>query len=618
MSRRALRAADPSPGASLRGIVFDACYINSIPHTFGMLRHFGMPNRNRVLVSESANLNTAGLAAALRIDELEVLARRYPPYGRGHRTFYGLHILKARIEDRVRRFSPAAIAKGILHHPATHELRDLPFSTVGWDMLQDTCPCTDDGVVQNWVTVNGSSRCQSCGRSLGKIAAVPVPDDLRASLAFIAGLVDPDPAQQDKALEMLPPPVRGVSRTLLYDMVMNIARVVGADPDVSDFPIRTQALARACHTLMEWPRGLAHLDRAGECPAGVWDWVRRQYTILDTCSQTPNAPRPTAASSGPAMSPSATYVPSGSAGSVHSSFIGASAAARLCGVDESALKQAWDEGRFTQHVWVQGALRTRAFDPAEVIAVAPNLRVSGSRSLAASHLGLPVYGLEQLLEHGLFAPEPPGPALKQTVAHMEAARRFISKLEQARSDIEDAITFSTAIRHVSGRMKPWGAAFAAMLDGDIPFSILEGSASSFVGRILVRPDAVATLLALYEPASPKVTIERADRWMQSDALECLNGNVSAAELLNGLISTGTPRRKSYAVADVLRRASTGVTTSDLARRSCMEMRSIARVLTAEGVGQIAPGLWDRARAERIIRRHAGTGCLMLWDEERAL
>lgn len=60
--RQVRRPANAVPGASLRGIVFDACYDNRIPNTFGMLRHLGMPNRNRVLVSESVHLDAAGLA----------------------------------------------------------------------------------------------------------------------------------------------------------------------------------------------------------------------------------------------------------------------------------------------------------------------------------------------------------------------------------------------------------------------------------------------------------------------------------------------------------------------------------------------------------------------------
>ncbi len=604
MARRALRKADLFPGASLRGTVFDACLKNNIPNSFGMLQHFGMPNRNRVLVSESVHLDVAGLADALQIEKSEVVARRYPPHGRGHRSFFGLHVMKGRIEDRVRRFSPAAIRDGSLYHPATHELRDLPFSTVGWDMLQTICPCEEKGVQQNWVTVNGSSRCHSCGGSLGKIEPVPVPDELRDSLGFLAGLVDPDPVEQDAALAMLPPAIRGVDRTLLHDIVMNIARAASAEAETSDFLIRVRALAQACDAVMSWPEGLNDISFCQLCPENVRSWILRHYTVLDSCSQTVDFPRPPSlATVGPSAAPRRTYAPSGSSGKVKSAFIGAMAAARLGGVDETALKQAWDEGRFTKHVWVFGSLRVRAFDPSEVVAVAPLLRIAGSRSRAASYLGLPLYGLEQLLESRLFAPAPPSEGMKQTVTHLAAARDLVDRLKLNRSELGDTIPFVEAMRHVSGRMKPWGAAIAAMLDGDIAFMIQNVDVDTpIAGRLRVSARAIPTLIDLTDPRV-EMSIERADKWMQGDALECLNGNVSAPELLKGLVSSGTPKKRLYSVADVLERARMGVTTSDIARRFDYPIKNTAMLLDANRVNQIAPGLWSRERAERIVLSH---------------
>lgn len=597
MVRQARRAATLVPGASLRGVVFDACFDNRIPNTFGMLQHFGMPNRNRVLLSESPHLDTSGLAAALRIDETEVLSRRYPAHGRGHCTFFGLHVLKGRIEDRVRRFSPAAIADGVLHHPATHELRDLPFSTVGWDILQDTCPCTDKGVRQNWVTVNGSSRCQSCGGDLGRIAATPVPDYLRPSLKFIAGLVDPDPAAQEEALGMLPAAIRETDRTLLYDLVMNLARA-GSDGDGA--MERTAAIARACEAILQWPTGVADFIPSGDCMQHLWSWIRRTYAVLDVTGsrRRHSATAPTEASGGQ----TSRYAPSGSVGRISTDFIGAMAAARLGGVDEQGLKQAWDDGRFTQHVWVQGSRRIRAFDPAEVVAVAPTLRLAGTRATAARRLGLPGYGLEQLLEADIFSPAAPGNGLKQKEAHLNAARALEAEIERAVSAADGrTTTFLDAIRHVSGRRKPWAAAIAALLDGSIPFRLGTGPVrDGIAGRIVVSQNAIPVICSMSEHSTPKVVIQRADRWTGADSLECLNGYRQATELLDGLTSSGTRNKRLFAVADVIERAETGVTTYDLTRRSGLATTHIVAVLDSHGVGQIAPGLWERQTAERLI------------------
>lgn len=606
MARQARRAANLVPGASLRGLVFDSCFENRIPNTFGMLQHLGMPNRNRVFVSESPHLDTAGLATALRIDESEVLLRRYAPHGRGHCTFHGLHILKARIEDRVRRFSPAAIAAGVLHHPATHELRDLPFSTVGWDELQDSCPCEAEGVRQNWVTVNGTSRCHSCGGSLGRIPAVPVPEELRPSLEFIANLVDPDPVRQAVALGMLPAAIRGAGRTLLYDMVMNLARAISMKADAADFPTRVQALASACRALMLWPAGLSGTEPADGCPVHVWHWIRRTYSLMDVGSQrgSPRRPvQPDQATVAIGTPPALGYSPSGSRGRMRTGLIGAMAAARLCGVDEQALKQAWDAGRFTQHEWVLGALRVRAFDPEEVVAIAPLLRVAGTRGRAASHLGLPLYGLEQLLERAIFRPGRPGGGVRQSEVHMIAARALGAEIEGAASETRGpAIKFLDAIRHVSGRPKPWGAAVAALLDGTIPFSLGEGAVRhGIAGRLTVSRDAIPQLLAMRsDETRPTVAIERAERWSGIDALECLNGDKCAPELLAGLDRTGGRGKGLYLASEIIQRAAAGVTTFDLARRSGLGTTKVASRLMADGVPQIQVGLWKRCHAERVL------------------
>ena len=604
MARQARRAANLVPGASLRGLVFDGCYDNRIPHTFGMLKHFGMPNRNRVLVSESPHLNTVGLANALRIPEVEVVARRYPAVGRGHRDFFGLHVMKGRIEDQVRRFSPRAIAEGVLHHPATHELRDLPFSTVGWDILQDTCPCERGGVRQNWVTTNGCDRCHVCGGSLGKINAVGVADELKPTLALLASLVDPDPAQQRTATEMMPAAIRQADRTLVYDVIMNLAKAISTDVANSDPVSRTGALARACEAVLAWPTGFKRIERSLDCPTNVWDWTRRTYAILDGAGQSPAPVSPTSTAPAANQAAQSNYVASGSKGRISTQFISAMAAARLGGVDEQALKRAWDDGRFTKHEWVLGSLRVRAFDPAEVMIIAPKLRVTGSRTFAANHLGIPLYGIEQLLEARLFAPAAPGAAMKQTQAHLDEAMALGARIENAvATSVDEPISLADAIRHVSGRPKPWAAAIANLLDGTLPFIIRgDEKASGIVNRILVARRDVAMIAQLRHDLPPEIEIERADRWISGDALECLNGNKSAVGLLEGIEYIGSERRRLLPVHLVLERAAAGVTTFDLTRRTGIGTTRIVATLRKNHVVQLAPGLWERMRAEELTLR----------------
>jgi hypothetical protein len=277
-------------------------------------------------------------------------------------------------------------------------------------------------------------------------------------------------------------------------------------------------------------------------------------------------------------------------------------AARLSGVDEPALKQAWDDRKLTQHTWALGAQRIRAFDPAEVAAIAPKLRVFGCRKIIARELGLPLYGVEQLLEASLIAPDAPSSHAKQLEVHREAVRSFTALLEQKASSITgERIPFREAIRHVSGRPKPWAEAISAMSKSHVCFELTSDTrGKALVDRILVDRRAIRSFVAMNHNRQPATQIERCDWWSGSDALECLNGNRSAYDLLTGLGGKGDGVRKQYTVGEVLKRAATGVTTFDLTRRTGVATRCVADLLEKNRVPQIVPGLWHRHQAEALL------------------
>lgn len=600
MSRRALREATLVPGASLRGLVFDACAKNYIPNTYAVLRYFGMPNRNRVLVSESPHLDVSGLANALRIDPAEILLRRYPLCGQASRSFYGMSIAKTRIEYRVRRFSPAAIADNHLHHPATHELRDLPFSTVGWDILQTLCPCTDKGVRQGWITVNGTSRCDACGGSLGKIEPVPVPDHTKEPLALVAGLVDPNATVREAACGLLPLALQNTDRALLYDMIINLARATSSAEARQD-PIQwTEAIAASCSRLIDWPTVINDDIRSHDCSSNLWAWILRHHAILDVCEvQAGNDQSCSSRPLVPTASASPVYETSGSIGKVKTQFIGAMAAARLSNVDEHALKKAWDDGQFTQHVSARAGLRVRAFDPSEVLLIAPLLRVTRARSETAKYLGLPVYGVEQLLARRLLNPQTPNAEHNQSASYRRAADDLVAEFSvQDPNRYGKWVNLSDAVRHVSGRPKPWATIVESLLADRLPYILKTEGDLPFVRRIRVPEPFISFIANLTENSESLVVVNRAERWTQRDALELLNGNLSNPAPLDGLESTGT--RKLYRASDILERAKAGATTSDLARRFGYAVSLVTPLLRANKIPEIVPGFWQRSGAEEVL------------------
>lgn len=602
-ARRLLRPAAPVPGESLRGLVADTCARNQIPNTWGMLQYFGLKHRNRVDISESDEIDTAALAATLAISETELNARRYPSLGRSHRSFYGLQLNAGRIENRTRRFSPAAIAAGHLHHPAVHELRDLPFSPVGWDILQDMCPCEIEGVRQGWTRVNGTARCDSCGGRLDRLHPILVPDSCRSSLSLLVGLIDPDDAGRVAALKSLPESIRLADRNLLFDITVAIGKCAENDNDKS--PLRqTEALAEACEALLAWPHGLARVRRGSHVSASKWERTRRNYLVLDSVAGTASSGRDDSrgqASEAKTTAPlRATYQPSGQCGRVQQPYISAMAAARLVGVDEQALKQAWDDRLLTQHSWAQGSDRVRAFDADEVIALSPRLRRAKARARSAHLLGISIFGIEQLAAFGIFRPAAPDADRSQWDVHQAEALRLTDRLQNGAVErVERPNSLVEAVRHISGRPKPWGAIIRSLANAEIPYVYTENERVPLVKRIIISGESLALIQSMTFDRRAYADEVFEARWMQRDALECLNGDANAPRLLENLHSSGT-RPRWYLADEIETLARQGVTTSDLARRAKLSVSKSYRVLEGLNIAQVAPGLWDRQAAERAV------------------
>lgn len=599
--RRLLKPAPPIQGESLRGLVADACARNHIPNTFGLLQHFGLRHRNRVDVSESDDINTAGLAAALAIDEAEVDARRYPNAGRRYRCFYGLRLSSSRLENRIRRFSPAAIASGYLHHPAVHELRDLPFSLLGWDMLQESCPCTPGGSRQGWTRVNGTARCDICGGRLDHIEPIFVPDRLRPSLAVLVGMVDTAVSKRQSALSLLPASIQSADRKLLFDTTISLGEHVFKTGDGRSPMQKTEAIAKACEAILHWPHGMPNL-RPQSVRSANWEDARRNYLLLDKCQDAPLERTDGLSQSAQRLTdPKAIYQPRGRFGRVRQPFLSAMAGARLIGIDDIAVKQAWDDKLVTQHSSVLRGNRVRAFDPEELIRLAPRLRRAIPRARAARMLGISIFGIEQLSALGAFRPDAPSGDRGQAEAHLAETIRLIDLMQEAVSETVDGpIPLVEAVRHISGRPKPWGVILSNLLEGKVPYvCAAQESGTPLTKRISIPRERLPYIVSLRFDRNVYPDDEFEGRWRQSDALECLNGDVNAPELLTTLTSIGT-RPKWYLAAEVEELAANGVTTSDLARRANMDVKRIYLALDKAGVQQLAPGLWSRVAAERIV------------------
>lgn len=591
-TRRLLRSAAPVTGESLRGLVADACARNHISNTWGMLQHFGLLHRNRVDVSESAELQVVDLAVALGTAEYEIASRRYEMAAPGHRSFFGLQLNASRIENRLRRFSPAAIGAGCSYHPAVHELRDLPFSPLGWDLLRISCPCEPAGQRQGWTRTNGTARCDGCGGRLDRIEPILVPAELRPSLSFLAKLVDPDAGLRAAAMTMLPSCIRTADRNMLFDVITSLGNGLAKLDSAVNGLAACEGLARACDAVLQWPGGLTLVESKGPSQNERWARARRNYLMLDVCREEVDAVH---------SSPSkATYVPSGACGRVTNNCVSALEAARHAGIDEVALKEAWDQDLLTQHVRVVRGERVRAFDPDEVQAIAPQLRRAKARVRTAKLLGSTVFGVEQMIAMRLLQPGSPVGGRSQWEAHRQEAAHLIARLKRgAQDEVANPVRLSDAVRFISGRPKPWGPIFEMLLVGDLPYTWKEADSSPVTNQIVISSQHLAPLRSTAFDKAAFASENFESRWSQKDALDCINGYKNAVELLSPLAGSSTSPRH-FLATEVETLAQAGVTTSDLARRSATSVTRTLMILEKAGVPQLAPGLWQRDLAEPLL------------------
>lgn len=198
----------------------------------------------------------------------------------------------------------------------------------------------------------------------------------------------------------------------------------------------------------------------------------------------------------------------------------------------------WDVAalrHISRHFWIYNGARVRAFDPSEVLAFAPLLRIDRARSHAAFLLGVPLYGMEELIGRRLLLPNKPSPGVNQRKAHLDAALALVDQLiRYPQRQLAHPIKFTEAICYVSGRLKPWRAAIQKMLEGRLGFTVGKENSkgnSSIVKRMVVSMNSISSIIDLSN-SYPVEDIERADTWSQQDALECLNANRSVTDPLN--------------------------------------------------------------------------------------
>ncbi|KQN26052.1 hypothetical protein ASE86_07775 [Sphingomonas sp. Leaf33] len=591
--RRLDKQTPPMPGESLRGLVARACKRNDIPNSWGVLQHLGLLHRNSVIVSEHPGIDPAELAYALGVAEHEVVLRRYEPTVPGRVSFQGLELNVGRIEKRIRRFSPSALADPAQRfHRAVWELKDIPFCFVGWDMLQDRCFCEGDGIVQGWTrTLNGIEECDKCGDPLHRLEPFAVPPEIRPALSILQAIVDPHAEQRSSKPSDLPPALRDADRTQLYRLIIRLARALDADAEeqpIEEPARRLNGLHLACEALGRWPSGWESLQWHDATTRHAISELRQQWRTLAPSAFIVGAGDPAvqrqASTNKRKTMPAATDAPT---------VVGIRPAYELARLSPEVMLAVWENALVTQHVRTHGDRNLPAFDIAELDAFASAWHDRVEPDALSYRLGIPYYGLEQIVAIGTIVAD--GPALPGTGHHFRSAtiNDFLTRIsENAGADLSDPVPLKRIMESIGGRAKPWGPLVDMLHRAAVGYQLSDGIC--LVDSIRIdRCDADRVRSLAFERDDHTDLCFRSSM-VQRDALEILNVGVGGKRLLAKLEYQGTNPR-TYATVDVEKRAAAIMSIPELAARLGINWSSAHKRARLSGAKQIIPGGWDRTR-----------------------
>lgn len=219
---------------------------------------------------------------------------------------------------------------------------------------------------------------------------------------------------------------------------------------------------------------------------------------------------------------------------------------------------------------------------------------------------LPSYAIEQLIclgvIEGLTDPAIVNLRNEAMVPRSELDRlaRRLRKRARSGSPPSSAKSLRVLSHEIGGRLKPWGAIWKALIDGDLPFWTRGGGRSTqhiLVEPIVWKKFSVGSFDKKDFPDFPFKTFMN-----NCDLSEVLNLHpnetiaIRQAELIKPRAYKLTLR---YQIEDVLDLAARYVSATELVRRSEQVKKVVLRNLNEENV-KTRSCLWDRATAEAAI------------------
>ena len=514
---------------------------------------------------------------------------------------------------RTRRFGPSAIGTAPASR-ALWSLKAVPCCTEQWEYLVDACAC---GAVQRWQSADRLDRCDVCNARLSDTPACKVDPALREGLAFIIGLLDPDPSLRAVARAQLPKELSHLDGGMALELALAVMPLAsgGHRPARGSLPKTgaeqveyATALAVAADVLRGWPctflsaieAAVATLSRSSRKPGyvGIADYVPAMAN--------PELPAVVREAVLKALEP-ITADP----GETPDDQIGMKAAQVALGVSLGIFSGARREHLLQTRTCFRGGKLVATLDRAEMDHIRQFKANRISAEMAAEGLELPGYAITLMDDARRIAIEPHVFILAHygdPQLHRDELARFERLLagkavavaaeddelsETLRTSIGDPVPLHRVARAMGGGLKPWGIIVGMLLDGSMRFFM----SAPRMSRIWIDAGDVEKVRAL-GPSTTGSALMPA-RCSQRDALEILNLPLRKAAQLARLARPNDRWQMEWET--VLRIARERITLTEMCARTSMQSKTLLKKLKPFRLPSDDFGWW-RAEAIDALKR----------------
>ena len=597
----------PIPFESLDGYAARVSAENRLDRVSCLTQWAAIGEGHRPHVSTKGWYDPNALAEVLQVDLSEVTSRTYTPVDGSMKRmhFFGTTVHRSDLHTRIRKFSPKALAMAPFHR-ALWQLR-IPFDIETGELLRSTCPSC--GLVQRWRVSIDIDACDECVHDLTSAPMASVPEELLPKVRLAVGLTHPDPHERAKSLAALPHDIAVVGAAEAFELLIRLTPVIdpdlrwGADRIWGNDPIQiAHAMDGAWDVLASWPDtfySLAlermigatrrHSDgnkgatirflksrNSPHISGGAAEVIRQLYDAIDLTG--PNA------------------------ASIRDRTLETRAAGEAIGLSTARVAFFRRKGALANVLIVRNGAPYTTFDRAEIAQIVADMANRFDLNFATQILGVPFYGLEQMVAMNQIAPLS-HPYFAARYDEPQVDRRSVvsvaTDLEmRARRSASGAIPLKQALHLYGGDLKPWGSLMGALLSrsAPLPFALSEGD-GPIAERICVSESDFRAFLKSVPTFSARAA-SGAKFTTKRDAAEILN--ISQRQLCKLFPTVKLSSARNIPIAAVITLAEEYIALSELQARTGQTPKEIFKRLRGAGISRESPAGYARQRTEELF------------------